>query len=46
MTSCCLHTIVYYGEQNISCEKQCCGAGACGAEIIWGPGVGAENKFK
>ena len=25
---------------------QCCGAGAGGAEIIWGPGVGAENKFK
>ena len=24
--------------------KQCCGAG--GAEIIWGPGAGAENKFK
>ena len=26
--------------------KQCCGAGAGGAEIIWGPGAGAENKFK
>ena len=25
--------------------KQCCGAGAGGAEIILGPGAGAENKF-
>ena len=25
---------------------QCCRAGACGAKIIWGPGAGAENKFK
>ena len=25
---------------------QSCGAGAGGAEIIWGPGAGAENKFK
>ena len=25
---------------------QCCGAGAGGAKIIWGPGAGAENKFK
>ena len=24
---------------------QCCGAGAGGAEIILGPGAGAENKF-
>ena len=29
-------------------DYQCCGAGAGGAEIIWGPGAGAgaENKFK
>ena len=28
-------------------KKQCCGAGAGGAEIILGPeaGAGAENKF-
>ena len=26
------------------CVRQCCGAG--GAEIIGGPGAGAENKFK
>ena len=26
-------------------KKQCCGAGAGGAEIIWGPDAGAENKF-
>ena len=25
--------------------KQCCGAGAGGAEIILRPGAGAENKF-
>ena len=25
--------------------NQCCGAGAGGAEIILGPGAGAENKF-
>ena len=25
--------------------SQCCGAGAGGAEIILGPGAGAENKF-
>ena len=25
---------------------QCCGAGAGGAEIIWGPGAGAENNFE
>ena len=25
--------------------NQCCEAGAGGAEIILGPGVGAENKF-
>ena len=25
---------------------QCCRAGASGAKIIWGPGAGAENKFK
>ena len=25
---------------------QCCGAGAGETEIIWGPGAGAENKFK
>ena len=33
---------------NRKCQsfKQCCGAGAGGAEIIWGPGAGAENKFK
>ena len=24
-------------------QHQCCGAD--GAEIIWGPGAGAENKF-
>ena len=24
----------------------CSGAGAGGADIIWGPGAGAENKFK
>ena len=24
---------------------QCCGAGAVGAEIIFGPGAGIENKF-
>ena len=24
----------------------CCGAGADGAEIIWGLGAEAENKFK
>ena len=29
------------------CQRQCCGAGASGAEIILGPGggAGAENKF-
>ena len=27
-------------------SEQCCGAGAGGAEIIQGPGAGAENKFK
>ena len=26
--------------------NQCPGAGAGGAEIIWGPGAGADNKFK
>ena len=26
-------------------KKQCCGAGAGGAEIILGPGAGAKNKF-
>ena len=26
-------------------SKQCCGAGAGGAEIILGPGAGAGNKF-
>ena len=25
--------------------NQCCGAGDGGAEIIWGPGAGAENKL-
>ena len=25
---------------------QCCGAGDGGAEIIFGPGAGAENKFE
>ena len=25
--------------------NQCCGAGAGGAAIILGPGVGAKNKF-
>ena len=34
---------------NIPCysgpKKQCCGAGAGGAEIILESGAGAENKF-
>ena len=26
------------------CKNQCCGAGAGGAEIIWGPAAGAEKN--
>ena len=37
-------TLVGTGTQ-CHCFKQCCGARAGGAEIILGPGAGAENKF-
>ena len=33
-------------KKKIYTKIQCCGAGAGGAEIIWGLGAGAENKFK
>ena len=36
---------VFKEENIIICTFfQCCGAGAGGAEIILGPGAGAENK--
>ena len=37
---------VYREEQKMLMTRQCCRAGAVGAEIIWGPGAGSENKFK
>ena len=37
--------IVKINVKLIKPQNQCCGAGAGGAEIILGPGAGAENKF-
>ena len=39
----CLQNIPQYSVKDIF--SQCCGAGDGGAEIILGPGAGAENKF-